>query len=233
MSAFAGMTVELRSETSHASAARRNPRHRARQFHRRPTLRHPARRHGRRRHQGRAAAGRHGARHPADPERRERELHGAQPQQAQPRARPEAARGARDHPQARGKVRRAGRGLPARRAGEDGARLGRHQSGQPEDRLHVGLGLWPDRTGPPPSRREPDHRGILRRALGHRRTRQDADAAGRADRRRVRGAVRGLCDALRSRRRRTSRRRPHRRRLAGGGFNRGRRLGGRGVSRNR
>ena len=69
------------------------------------------------------------------------------------------------------------------------------EGGQSEDHLHLGVGLRPDRARPPARRRQPDHRGVLRRAVGDRRARQDADAAGRADRRRVRRAVRDLRDA--------------------------------------
>ena len=92
-------------------------------------------------------------------------------------------------------VRRVRRGQPPWRAGEDGARRRAPESRQPEDHLHVGVGLRPDRAGPPPRRRQPDHRGVLRPAVGHRRARPDAGAAGRADRRRVRRAVCHLRDA--------------------------------------
>ena len=109
----------------------------------------------------------------------------------------------------------------------------RPQGDQSEAHLHLGVGLRPDRAGPPPRRRQPDHRGVLRRAVGDRRARQDADAAGRADRRRVRRAVCDLRDARGPGRRGAPRRRPHRRRVAGRGLDRGRGLGGRGISRNR
>ncbi len=59
----------------------------------------------------------------------------------------------------------------------------------------LGVGLRPDRTGPPARRRQPDHRGVLRPAVGDRRARSDAGAARRADRRCVRRAVCDLCDA--------------------------------------
>ena len=61
--------------------------------------------------------------------------------------------------------------------------------------LHLGIGLRPDRARSPARRRQPDHRGVLRRTVGDRRARQDADASGRADRRRVRRVVRDLRDA--------------------------------------
>ena len=76
------------------------------------------------------------------------------------------------------------------------------ESGQSEAHLHLGVRLRPDRPGPPARRRQPDHRGVLRRAVGHRRAGQDADAAGRADRRRVRRAVCDLRDAREPGRRR-------------------------------
>ena len=124
-------------------------------------------------------------------------------------------------------------GVPAGRARQARARRRRREGGQSAYHLHLGIGLRPDRAGSPPRRRQPDHRGVLRRAVGDRRARQDADAAGRADRRRVRRAVRDLRDARGLGRRRAQRRRPHRRRLAGGGIDRGRRLGGGGISRDR
>ena len=142
-------------------------------------------------------------------------------------------RGDRGHAQARGQVRRVPGGVPAGRAGQARARLGASEGDQSAHHLHLGVGLRPDRAGPPPRRRQPDHRGVLGRALGHRRARQDADAAGRADRRRVRRAVCDLCDARGSGRRGAQRRGPHRRRLAGRGLDRGGGLGGGGVSRDR
>ena len=190
-------------------------------------------RHGRRRGQGRAAGRRHEPRHAAHPQRRERELHRAQSQQAKPGARSQAARGSGGDAQARGEVRRVRRGEPARRAGEDGARRRAPEGGQSEDHLHLGVGLRPDRPGPAARRRQSDHRGVLRRAVGHRRARRDADAAGRADRRRVRRAVCDLRDARKPGRRGPDRRRPHRRYFAGRGLDRGGGLGGGGISRNR
>ena len=141
--------------------------------------------------------------------------------------------GAGDRAQAGGEVRRAAGGLPARRAGQDGARRQRPEGDQPEADLHLGVGLRPDRAGPPPRRRQPDHRGILRRAVGDRRARRDADAARRAVGRRVRRAVCDLRDARGAGRRGAPRRRPHRRRVAGRGVDRRGRLGGGRISRDR
>jgi crotonobetainyl-CoA:carnitine CoA-transferase CaiB-like acyl-CoA transferase len=108
----------------------------------------------------------------------ERELRRAQPQQAKPGARSQAAGGLRNPEQARGAIGRAGGGLPAGRARQARPRPGRPQSGQPADRLHLGVGLRPDRTGAAARRRQSHHRGILRRAVGDWGARQDADAAG-------------------------------------------------------
>ena len=176
-------------KSDHVQTACRHPRHRTGELHRRSPGRNAARRHGRRRHQGRAAQGRHGARHAAKQKRGKRQFRRPQPQQAQPRAGPEAAAGPGDRAPARGKVRRAARGLSPRRAGQDGARRPGHQSDQSQADLHVGVRLRPDRAGPPPRRRQPDHRGVLRRAVGDRRAGRNADAARRAVGRRVRRDV--------------------------------------------
>ncbi len=196
-------------------------------------MRHAVGRHGRRRGQGRAARRRHEPRHAADPERRERELHGAEPQQAEPGARSQKPAGPGGDAQARGEVRRVRGGEPPGRAGEDGARRRAAEGGQSEDHLHVGVGFRPDRAGPPPGRRQSHHRGVFRRAVGHRRARRDADAAGRADRGCFWRAVCHLRDLGEPRRRCPKRRRPHRRHFAGRSLDRGGGLGGGGISRDR
>src|SRR5664280_147009 len=92
-------------------AARRHQGYRAGQFHRRSVVRDAARRHGRRCHQSRAAERGYGAGDSADPQRRKRQLHRAQPQQAQPGARSQTAGSDGNSTQACGAVGRFCRSL--------------------------------------------------------------------------------------------------------------------------
>ena len=69
-----------------------------------------------------SAARRHEPVDAADPQWRERQLHGTEPQQAEPRARSEKPAGAGGDAQACGEVGRVRRSEPAGRAGEDGPR---------------------------------------------------------------------------------------------------------------
>ena len=107
--------------------------------------------------------------------------------------RPEASG---DSAQAGGAVGRLCRSLSSGRAGEARARRRAGESGQSAHRLHIRFRLRSKRTLSPSRRRQPDHRGVLRHAVGDRRAGKDADAAGRADGGRVRRAVRHLRDTL-------------------------------------
>ena len=108
------------------------------------------------------------------------------------------------------------RSLSPGRAGQAWARRRAGQSGQSAHRLHLRLRIRPKRAVSPPRRRQPDHRSVLRDAIGDGRAGKNADAAGRADGRCVRRAVCDLRHARRPGRRRAHRRRLCRRRVTGG-----------------
>src|SRR5450759_1972626 len=179
--------------------ARRHQGYRAGQFHRRSVVRNAACRYGGGCHQSRAAERRYEPGDAANPQWRKRQLRGTQPQQAQPRARSQAAGSDRNSTQACGAIRRLCRSLPPGRAGEAQARWLACKGRQSPHRLHVRFRFRAKRTLSPSRRRQSDHRGVLRHVIGNRRAWKDADAAGCADGGRIRRAVRNLCYASRAR----------------------------------
>ncbi len=153
-----------------------------------PVLRHVAGRHGRGGDQDRGARqGRRHARLAALRERRGDLLPLGQPQQEEPHAEHEGARGAGDPPQAAGLGRRGAGELPARHHGAPRLRLRGAPEGQPEARLLLDLGLRRERPRGAPARLRPDRAGRVRRHGHHRLPRRPAGQGGQLDRRPGRG----------------------------------------------
>ena len=136
-----------------AAAAGRHPRHRPHPRARRALLRHVARRHGRRGHQDRGARqGRRHARLAALRGRRGHLLPLGEPQQEEPHAEPEGARGAGDPARAHREGRRGAGELPARHDGAARLRLRHAAEGQSRAsstaRSRASARAAPSRTGP-------------------------------------------------------------------------------------